>query len=81
MNWTTKNEKLRTELNFATMLELTDFLRKLASEIDRVNHHPDFKIQHTTLSIELYSYDEKKITQKDYQMAKFIDEVYLNTVN
>lgn len=81
MNWTTKNDKLRLELNFATMLELTDFLGKLASEIDRVNHHPDFMIQHTSLAIELYSYDEKKITQKDYQMAKFIEEVYLNSVN
>lgn len=81
MNWITKNDKLRMELNFATMIELTDFLRKLSSEIDRVNHHPDFMIQHTSLRIELYSYDEKKITQKDYQMAKFIDEIYLNTFN
>ncbi len=75
MAWEIKNDKLVKELNFWDMRTMASFITQLAILIDAYNHHPDIIISHTKLRLELYTYDEQKISDKDYAMSKMIDHI------
>lgn len=76
MQWKTKNNKLVKELklnNFVECIELTNKIKEIAESQD---HHPDiFIYSYNNIRIEISTHEENKITQKDYKLAKAIDEL------
>ena len=77
MEWNVVNEKLVANFKFKSQSELAQFLLKVASYADEINHHPDCKIHKAfQLEITLYSHDKNIITELDYQLAKRIDDLF-----
>ena len=77
MEWYEINEKLVANFKFKSQSELAQFLLKVASYADEINHHPDCKIHKAfQLEITLYSHDKNIITELDYQLAQKIDDLF-----
>ena len=77
MEWNVVNGKLAANFKFKSQSELAQFLLKVASYADEINHHPDCKINKAfQLEITLYSHDKNIITELDYQLAKRIDDLF-----
>jgi pterin-4a-carbinolamine dehydratase len=77
MEWIVVEGKLVNNFKFKSQTELAQFLVKVADYADEINHHPDCKIHKAfQLEITLYSHDQNKITDLDYQLAEKIDSLF-----
>jgi|GEM_PF-430079 len=58
--------------NFADALKFTIEIGKLA---EKANHHPDINLGWGYVRVWLTSHSEHKITEKDHELAKKIDQI------
>jgi len=76
MNWLIENNKLVKVFSFENQSKLVLFLQIIANKADEMGHHPDvtiYKCSH--MKIELTTHDLNSISQLDYELASFIDEI------
>lgn len=77
MNWNLIARQLRTTVHFNNQTELAEFVLRVAQLADEQDHHPDFTVRHCSeLSIAVYSHDENRITERDYQLVEGITRLY-----
>ena len=73
--WNELNGKLEKNYKFKDFVEAWGFLCKVAILSEKVNHHPAIKCTYNEVSLSLFTHDEGKITDKDKNLAKQIDEI------
>lgn len=75
LKWNKHADYLEREIKFSNQKDLATFLLKVAIQSDKVKHHCDMEVYKATrLKLRLTTHDEKnKITDKDYELAKWID--------
>ncbi|QGY46711.1 4a-hydroxytetrahydrobiopterin dehydratase [Maribellus comscasis] len=78
MSWKEKERYLEKEFTFSNFVEAVRFVDKIVPMAEEINHHPDILIHsYKKVKIMLFTHSENKITNKDYSLAKKIDEIYL----
>lgn len=76
MSWTKQDNKLVKEFYFKNFEEAFAFMQKVALIAEKLNHHPNWYNSYNFLRIELSTHDKGNIiTEKDYQLAKEIDNI------
>ena len=76
MEWNVIDGKLVKNVKFKTQTELAQFLLKIATCADEMNHHPDCKIHKAfQLEITLFTHDKNAITDIDHQLADKINSL------
>ena len=76
MEWNVIDGKLVKNFKFKSQTELAQFLLKIATCADEMNHHPDCKIHKAfQLEITLFTHDKNEITSLDHQLAQKIDSL------
>lgn len=76
MEWNVIDGKLVKNYKFKTQTELAQFLLKIATCADEMNHHPDCKIHKAfQLEITLFTHDKNEITDLDHQLAEKINSL------
>lgn len=76
MNWEIKDKHLEKEFTFSDFTEAVNFVNKILPLAEEKNHHPDILIHsYKMVKIMLFTHSENKITDKDYTLAKKIDDV------
>lgn len=76
MEWNVIDGKLVKNFKFKTQTELAQFLLKIATCADEMNHHPDCKIHKAfQLEITLFTHDKNEITGLDHQLAEKINSL------
>ncbi|MFD2907794.1 4a-hydroxytetrahydrobiopterin dehydratase [Flavobacterium ardleyense] len=76
MEWNVIDGKLVKNFKFESQTELAQFLLKVATYADEMNHHPDCKIHKAfQLEITLFTHDKNEITSLDHQLAEKIDSL------
>ncbi len=73
--WKTENNKLVKEFIFQDFKQAWAFMSRVAELSEQYNHHPDWYNSYNKVRIELTTHDQGKITDKDLQLAKAIDEL------
>lgn len=74
MNWEENNKFLERNFIFKTFMQAMDFINKVAKIAEELNHHPEISLHnYNEVMIQTTTHSEKKITQKDYNLAKQID--------
>ena len=77
MDWEIKNNFLTKEFEFENFLKAVEFINKIAKIAEKENHHPDLKLHsYKKLKVMLFTHSENKVTDKDYLLAKKIDELF-----
>ena len=48
----------------------------IADHSEKINHHPKLINEYNILEIELYTHSSNAITEKDFLLARFIENIY-----
>lgn len=74
MDWTVKDESLFKKFEFDNFVQAFGFMSKVAILAEKQNHHPNWSNVYNTVEIHLFTHDENAITDKDFALAKAIEE-------
>lgn len=78
-NWTVEDGVLLTGFEFEGFLASIDFVGIIADLAEEFKHHPRIYIDYNVVELELFTHDEKAITQLDIDFAHAVEQLpYLN---
>ena len=77
--WSIQNGKLHKEMEFADFDAAWEFMTKAVTEIQKMNHHPEWFNVWNRLVIDLMTHDVGGISQNDINLAKILDNLQGNT--
>ena len=75
MQWNEIDNTISKTFEFNSYLDGIDFVNAVANVAERENHHPDISIGYCKVTISLTTHDAGTITEKDYKLAKLIDDL------
>jgi 4a-hydroxytetrahydrobiopterin dehydratase len=73
--WTIANQKLHREFRFPSFAHAFGFMTIAALEIDKRDHHPEWLNVYNRLTVDLITHDSQGITQKDVDLALFLERL------
>ena len=76
MEWEIKDNLLVKEFVLSNFTEAADLVQKIVPIANEADHHPDVLIHsYKKVKVMLMTHSEGKITDKDYDLAKKIDQI------
>lgn len=77
--WQETNNQLKRSFKFKNFVDAFAFMTKVAFAAEKHNHHPNWSNVYNQVDIVLTTHDAgNTVTEKDWQLAKKIDEIYGN---
>ena len=77
--WDYKENKIFKEFAFSGFLRALEFINNLASFFEEKDHHPDIHINYKKVLFELTRHSVGgKVTERDFGVAKRIEQEYKN---
>jgi 4a-hydroxytetrahydrobiopterin dehydratase len=73
--WARRGEVLTKTFNFASFPAGIEFVQRVATAAEEVNHHPDIDIRYTKIICTLSTHDAGGITQNDLSLAATIESL------
>ena len=73
--WEKYGNTLRREWKFDDFSGAVDFVNRLTPIANEANHHPDVFISWGLARVSLITHSEHGITEKDFEVAKQLDEL------
>jgi 4a-hydroxytetrahydrobiopterin dehydratase len=73
--WEYSENAIHTNLEFDNFKDAFSVMTRIAFEAEKMNHHPDWSNIYNTLSISLSTHDAGGVTEKDFTLAKIINEL------
>ncbi|MCC6590513.1 MAG: 4a-hydroxytetrahydrobiopterin dehydratase [Bryobacterales bacterium] len=73
--WELRNGKLHREYRFADFTFAFGFMATCATHIEKVNHHPEWLNVWNRVTVDLMTHDAGGITNKDMELALFLETV------
>ncbi|MBC5774619.1 4a-hydroxytetrahydrobiopterin dehydratase [Pontibacter sp. KCTC 32443] len=75
--WKEEDNKLRRSLTFKDFRQAMDFMQKVATVAEEMDHHPWWSNVYNKIEIELTTHDAgNTVTKRDLKLAQRIDEIY-----
>lgn len=79
--WKEEDNKLKNSFDFKDFRQAMKFMNLVADAAEAANHHPWWSNVYDKVNIELTTHDAgNTITEKDHQLAKQIDKIYLDVI-
>jgi 4a-hydroxytetrahydrobiopterin dehydratase len=75
-SWDYKNKAISKTFEFSSYLSGVNFLNKVASSAEELDHHPDITLTWCKVYILLTTHDKGDVTEKDIELAKLCDKHY-----
>jgi len=76
-NWTVNDSgKLERNFKFKDFTEAFSFMTRIALIAEKMNHHPEWFNVYNQVKIELTSHDVGKVSDRDYELAEKINNVF-----
>lgn len=72
--WTLDDNAIRRQFVFKNFREAVAFLVLIAFDAEAADHHPDVTLNYKRLTLSLSTHSEGGLTQKDFDLARLIDE-------
>jgi|SRR5579875_240680 4a-hydroxytetrahydrobiopterin dehydratase len=73
--WKIVNGKLRRDFEFRDFNEAFGFMTRVALEVEKLNHHPEWFNVYNKVRIELVTHDVGGISNYDFRLARLIDKI------
>ena len=74
--WIIKNNLLYKKFSFKTFMNAFSFMNIIADQSEKVDHHPKLINEYNKVEIELFTHSSNSISNKDFSLARFIDNTY-----
>ena len=75
MQWNEKDNTITQTVEFSAYLDGSDFVNEVANLSEQENHHHDITVGYCKVTISLTTHDAGSLTEKDYKLAKLIDDL------
>lgn len=73
--WEFVDNAIETSFQFENFKEAFSVMTRIAFECEAQGHHPDWSNVYNTLSISLSTHDAEGVTEKDFKLAKTIEDI------
>lgn len=73
--WEFNDNSLQTSFEFKDFKDAFSVMTRIAFEAEKMNHHPNWSNVYNYLEINLSTHDADGVTEKDFELAKIIDEL------
>lgn len=73
--WKREGVRITKDFIFENFDQAIDFVNKIRPIANSVKHHPDIFIYFNRVRLEVMTHDEGGLTEKDFELAKKIDEL------
>ncbi len=73
--WNYNNKSIEKNFTFKDFKETLTTMVRIGFEAEALNHHPEWTNVYNKLNVRLSTHDAGGITQKDFALAKKIDQV------
>ena len=74
--WSKRAQTIRRTFKVDGFLMSIAFVRRIAKQAQKINHHPDIDIRFDQVTLMLTTHDEGGITEKDFTLARLCDDVF-----
>ena len=78
--WALEGKLIRREIVFKDFVEAFSFMTAVAIIAEKSGHHPNWENVYNKVIISLSTHDADGLTEKDFQLAKGIDEIVKNHI-
>ena len=72
--WELRAKDIRKAYKFEGFKDAMAFVNRVASLAEQVDHHPDILIEYDRVTLTLTSHDSGGLTERDFRLARKIDE-------
>jgi 4a-hydroxytetrahydrobiopterin dehydratase len=76
--WLLKGKFIHREILFKDFIQAFSFMTSVAIIAEKSNHHPNWKNVYNKVNIALNTHDADGLTDKDFQLARDIDQILKN---
>ena len=73
--WSVVDGKLHKEYEFDTFNRAFGFMARASMEIEKMNHHPEWRNVYNRLVVDLVTHDAGGITENDVRLAGILDSL------
>ena len=73
--WTYAKEAIHTSFKFENFKDAFTVMTRIAFEAEVLQHHPNWANAYNELEISLSTHDAGGVTEKDFDMAKAIEDI------
>lgn len=77
-DWTVDDNTIVRDFKFKTFVEAFSFMTAIALTAEKMNHHPDWSNSYNKVNVTLTTHEAKGITQRDFDLASSINQVWKN---
>lgn len=74
-NWIKENNKIKKSFKFKNFADAFTFMTRVAIEIEKINHHPEWFNLYNKVEVELTTHDIGGISNFDFKLAKIMNDV------
>lgn len=74
-DWLIEGNRLAKTFYFENFPRAVVFVNRCIDPIEEKGHYPEIKLTYDRVKIKLFTHEQGKITSKDYDLAKAIDEL------
>lgn len=74
-SWEIVDGRLKKKYTFDDFVQAMNFVNKLATIAEKLNHHPDIFISYNKVEITLWTHEKNTLTTKDFTLAKEIEKI------
>jgi 4a-hydroxytetrahydrobiopterin dehydratase len=74
--WSLDGQKLYRELKFSSFVAAFDFMKRVATVAEELQHHPEWFNVYSTVRIHLTTHDAGGISALDFSMAQRMNELF-----
>lgn len=74
-DWAREGDTIVRKAKLPSFLGAIEAVRKVASEAERADHHPDIDIRYRDLTFRLTTHDSGGLTARDIGVARAIDAI------
>src|ERR1017187_524104 len=75
-DWSRRAKTICRTFQFEGFMLSIAFVRRIAKQAQKNNHHPDIDIRFDKVTLKLTTHDEGGITEKDFSLAGQCDEAF-----
>lgn len=76
--WIFDKKTISSEFRFKNFINAFSFMTAVGMESEKADHHPDWSNTYNKVYISLTTHSAGGVTQKDFDLALLIDNIYKN---
>lgn len=76
-SWSLEGDRIAKTFTFASFLPAIEFVNRIASQAEAMDHHPDILVEYSKVTLRLSTHDAGGLSERDFRFASAVDRSLL----